>query len=240
MDYIRTFEEADKYLGKKQQRPVGKTATVLRRNGDDIELVYHDTPVVTYHPTGSTTFNSGGHLTVTTKSRMNEFSLETITQEKGQWFFSDYKSGAHEPFVDGVTALPDGAGYVYPGGKPDTKEVAALIKAAKAYIKAFTKEFSEDKVGAPSDADCRYCYYKIDTDNGHLLTHIEESYFVPSLLYRAWEENRDGMSIIANHLMAQWAGDGDISYTEHTEWILEDAAKYALKKYLAKRLGFTL
>lgn len=45
--------------------------TYAERRGDSIALKLHDTDVVTYHPDGSITLDTGGWFTVTTKDRMN-------------------------------------------------------------------------------------------------------------------------------------------------------------------------
>jgi hypothetical protein len=51
----------------------------------------HDTDVVTLHPDGSQTLNSGGWRTVTTKDRINAYSIAGVWSERGEWKVSTEK-----------------------------------------------------------------------------------------------------------------------------------------------------
>ena len=97
---MRTFKDADEYLGKRDERKLPGRATYLRRYSPErIGVVYHSTPVVMYHSTGETVLCSGGYLTVTTKARMNDYSGASIFQDRGVWYVGD-KSVR---YFDGIT-----------------------------------------------------------------------------------------------------------------------------------------
>jgi len=66
----------------------------------------HLTDIITFHPDGSVTLNSGGYKTATTKSRINELAPVIITQKSSVWYV--YYSGKEYIFKDGITLYPDG------------------------------------------------------------------------------------------------------------------------------------
>lgn len=69
-----------------------KRATTVVKNGDWLACYYHDTPVVQWRQDKSQiVLNSGGYLTKTTKTRMNEVASNyalpfRVYQEKGEWY----------------------------------------------------------------------------------------------------------------------------------------------------------
>jgi hypothetical protein len=89
MATIRTFAQADAYLGRKEDRPLPGRATRLRRTYDgSIAVHYQATDVVTYRPDGTILLCTGGWYSVTTKARMNEYSRARIYSDRGAWFLS--------------------------------------------------------------------------------------------------------------------------------------------------------
>jgi len=70
-------------------------------------IVLHQTVIVTQHPDGSATFNTGGYWSPTTRARMNDFCPPgwTIFQRSGKWFASHARDepGTVRPFEDGMT-----------------------------------------------------------------------------------------------------------------------------------------
>jgi hypothetical protein len=84
---IRTFAQANAYLGRKDSRPLPGRSTRLRRTLDgDIAVTYHWTDVVTYHPDGRITLRTGGWYSYTTKARINEYSRARLYSDRGAWF----------------------------------------------------------------------------------------------------------------------------------------------------------
>ncbi len=51
----------------------------------DYAVRLHRTDVVTLHPDGSQTLNSGGWRTVTTKDRINAYSMARVWSDRGEW-----------------------------------------------------------------------------------------------------------------------------------------------------------
>lgn len=75
-----SYTDLDQRLtGRCRERRKVANNTYAERRGDDIALRLHQTDVVTFHPDGSITLNTGGWYTVTTKDRMNN------ALPKGTW-----------------------------------------------------------------------------------------------------------------------------------------------------------
>lgn len=84
--------------------PQHATVVVDRPNGDKV-VVFHETEIVTIRRDRTVVLDSGGWLTSTTKTRMNqaaeEFGLNfKVFQEKKQWFVMI--PGGTLPFQDGM------------------------------------------------------------------------------------------------------------------------------------------
>jgi hypothetical protein len=95
-------------------RPDGKPRkvahnTVVRLRGEDVQIVLHNTPVVTYHPDGSFTLATGGWLTTTTKQRMNACSPCYVNQRQGVWHVVT-GAGEHDYVFDGDSMTFDANG----------------------------------------------------------------------------------------------------------------------------------
>jgi hypothetical protein len=81
-------------LDKKRQGNITVNRTMVEGVGEQIQVVLHDTAIVTKMPAGEVVLRSGGWLTNTTKTAINRgLSLLGLTvsikQAKGQWFLID-------------------------------------------------------------------------------------------------------------------------------------------------------
>ena len=132
-----------------------------------------------------------------------------------------------------------------PDGKLDDKaaiaKVAKLKKQIKGYISGYIDKLVAGEMPAPDGGDCWDClmvaedgrtlgeFFKSD----HLLKHMEESYYVPSLLRNAAKES--DMSPIAKSLVAEaWEGKPIEGWAVD---IVRDQVRSSLKRYLHLRLG---
>lgn len=164
------------------------TVEYIRPDGT-VCIRLHLTDVVATLPNGDVVLNSGGWRTSTTKDRIGQY--QRIWQDKNNWYVSH--GGATHLFADGITLHPDGT--VTGAGKlPDRK----LLKAIREYAAAFADALP---VSPPSNGDCFGCLfsevgnespYSYPLGGGHLLEHIRERYYVPSLLARVLREHRTG------------------------------------------------
>lgn len=194
-----TYEQADTFLNKgrnKNHRTIaGPRSTEMVRRDNGIAIKYHATDVVTLHPNGSATLNSGGYRTMTTKGRINEYTLANIGQRLGLWYV---RGGSL--FYDGMTIRPDGT-PVKPmqTGKTEAKK-RKLDRMVSAYIRAFRSYVEENKsLPEISNGDCMYCHMIVtspEPDKGkswgeatgdvhHILLHLQEGYIMGSILWRS-------------------------------------------------------
>lgn len=205
---IRSFQDGQEFLAKgrnKLERKVANnTYVVARENAVSVRL--HNTDVVTFHRDGTITLNSGGWRTVTTKARINDALGRTgyVSQDKSVWHYLPHGIGWQDkaewvPFSDGMTV--DGTtGKVLSGmeaGKAREILSGKLDKLLRKYVKGFVDHVTENGIADPGAGDCWYCL--MHTQEGkslgdatgnvdHLLSHFEEAYYVPALLWNAVKE----------------------------------------------------
>lgn len=73
-DIPSSYEDADKFLGKRMERRIGSIGKLFRWSGvpgDVIVLRLHNTNIVTWGADGSIGLNHGGWTTITTMSWIN-------------------------------------------------------------------------------------------------------------------------------------------------------------------------
>ena len=186
---MKTRMEAETYLGKKDSRPIENNTRVERRGAGNIAIKYHNTDIVVYRPDGTIVVNSGGWHTPTTKDRINRYAGLRIWQSKSIWYIDQ-----NLIFVDNGIINPDGS---FTGFEKYTESKAKaqrkLFKQIKDYCDAYMEKMRSGTLGAPSGGDCWYCYMKTEdgkalgdiSHSDHILSHIKEKYYVPSLIVNA-------------------------------------------------------
>lgn len=99
---IRNYDDADKYLGDKDHRPLCHN-TYMWREGGVIHVRYHRTDIVTYLP-HYVVVTVCGWETSTTKERVNNLipTRFRIFQEKHVWKVWDRLNDTHFNFHDGM------------------------------------------------------------------------------------------------------------------------------------------
>ena len=250
MDYTK----ADSLLeGRcKLQRKVGNNTYLVRNSGvpgDSIHLKLHDTYIITWYQDGRTELNSGGWRTVTTKARLNEhLSGHYISQVKGQWYVCRYQNGKHEDvcmFEDGVTIHADGT---ITDGSPieDAKRLLSLRRRVNKFASAYAQAFGKGEVEAPGLGDCFYCAMRevgtgkplgeCSHNSDHLISHLDESYFVPSILNRAMETVPVSPAF-KQSVAAYWTNQPELAFFKRDyDWFLSQI-KSAVSKYMLRQLG---
>lgn len=208
------------------------TLEIMYENGDrGIRL--HDTDIITFHPDGDFTLNSGGWNTHTTRERMSEFLPRRmrVYSEKSimyvnKYFYrnGEYKTKRHA-FYDGMRFTRRGR---LKSPELDMEEKIQRVKALKKDIARFVKLIDTvDELPIPSTGDCWYCCMTTEgqtlgdamDSHDHLRSHIDEGYLHGSLLWNAMVE----------------AG---YQYPEvHWQMNLRDNFKRALRKYIYNRLS---
>jgi hypothetical protein len=164
-------------------KPIDRNTRLMKR-GDNVAVRLHRTDIVTFAPNGNVTLNTGGWTTVTTKDRINNTSPHRVWSERGVWYVT--VNGKPHVFADGITI--SASGEVTGAGEEDADERARKTRArAKLYASSFVNTLYAGGVPQPSTGDCMLCRLK-QREVSHIESHLEEKYYVPSLLVNAMEE----------------------------------------------------
>jgi hypothetical protein len=199
---VRNHAAAENLLKNRSSKKLGHN-TYMYKTKNAYEIQYRDTVVVTRFPDDSVKLNSGGWRTPTTKQRINEYIPigYSLYQEKGLWYVST-PTGETLLFQDGMKIDPHTdvvTGHGGEKGKSKKEKLAKdMINKIRKYAKEMTRLFIEGKLEQPSSGDCLYCSTKNRKtgevlgrsmrDPSHILSHMEEKYYVPSLLFNAIDE----------------------------------------------------
>jgi len=250
---IHSYDQALKALDAKHRNKdlvnLEYETRLIRKDNGDLAVQLFSTEVVVYHKDGSITLDSGGYRTPTTKDRINRYSPVSIIQNKGVWYVATlegypYKLDNVPLFEDGMTVDASGQPKV---NKRAMREVQAKVKEVKiltARIKRYAKEFVEalfkGKVPQPSSGDCWFCCMHDSKtgrplgdaikDQDHILNHMTQHYYVPSLLVNA--SKMYGISIIAQDRIARAMAKEDISKDVGMNDIARQQIESALVRYL--------
>jgi len=223
-------------LGSRKNRKIGNN-TYLELLENSIGIRLHKTYVVQFLPSGKIELNSGGWKTVTTKDRINKFLPDgfRLTQTKGIWYLNNFV------FKDGITINPD---YSVTGEGNDISD-KNLRKQSLDYSKEYMVALLNGKVPKPSNGDCWYCLMKTESgetlgektgSKDHILEHMRENYFVPSLVVNAL--NTCGSSIAMKQAVA---GIWENISTEENYFLKADFVQKqiqtCIKKYVNRQLG---
>jgi hypothetical protein len=203
--------------------------TYLVRREEDIAVKLHQTDVVTFKPNGDTVLDSGGWHTVTTKDRMNNYGNGLrLWQEKGRWFVGDYVA-----YADGMVIKADGS--ISGAGEYQPATDKAMKRRIKAYAAICAKDLPLD---LPGPGDCWFClmFEKAGMgDTEHFLSHMEEEYVVPTLVFEAMKscgydpQRNMQFALVFDNPM----------YGRDTKFA-EDTVRRTVYRYLSKKLGFAV
>jgi hypothetical protein len=237
------YTKANELHGKRARRKLCNN-TYLERRGADIAVRLHATDVLVFRPDNSVVYNSGGWRTVTTKERMNSYGADGrwIWQDKGIWSIGT--RGRRKLYEDGVIITANGK--IIGGG--DSRKAKAELRRRKevqSYCKRFALALVEGKVKPPGAGDCFYCQMvEVDSkkplgdatnNHDHLQSHIKESYFVPSLLVNAGQDEWAPISPIVRSCIGEvWSGK---PIHDNLKGIVIRQVTKTLEKYIKHRLG---
>jgi len=237
----------------KLSRRIGNNTYLIRHSGvpgDSIHLKLHDTYIMTWYADGRIELNSGGWRTVTTKARMNEYLEDGwgISQVKGQWYLTRYHNGKHEDvclYDDGLVINPD---ETVMGGEPigKVRELLALRRKVNRFATAYAKAFASGNVPKPSAGDCFYCVMReVKTgkplgecthDTDHLISHLDEKYYVPSILLRAMETIPVSKAF-EQTIHAKWEEKPEYSFFKLDDTWFQSQLKTTVSRYMLRQLG---
>jgi hypothetical protein len=237
---MNTFAKLDTWLGKKTSRFTGQRGTRVRRVEGGIAVQYHDTDVVTHYADGTIVLNTDKYNTPTTRSRINQYQSVIHTfSAKGlmRWSRGCGYNAEARLFTDGLTIKPDGTVC---GCVDNEAQLQLLRKRVRVFADQFAKAWSEGNVGAVSNGDCFFCLMR-DVATGkpmpggdHLMSHIAESYFVPSLLRNAMMEVPTSEAH-KSAVFSTMAGQPNSWCAMRDGWV-KDTAK-VLRRYITRHAG---
>lgn len=171
--------------------------TVYYTAGKDCEIIrLHKTDI--FIKDGDTiTLNSGGYQTKKTKSRINkafemfDYPDWSIESDRGVWILYNSKTGKEFIFYDRMRLK-----YVKGDFKslnaskaPTKKQLMELRNDVRKYSKTFIEKLMNDEIPRPNDGHCWYCSFFLHESSQHILSHVREPYYVPTLLYNSVFDN---------------------------------------------------
>ncbi len=233
MDY-----HAAKELAETRKRKIDHN-TYLETDSapDSYGIRLHATRILQFNSDGSVILDSGGWQTVTTKDRLNKFlpSGYRVWQEARVWYLSHMPNGWDNsnpiPFADRMVINPDGT---VSGQGEDPKAKLRLKRRIDRYAKAYIEALDLGNVPAPSAGDCWFCslFQGQTADASHLTSHMEEKYFVPSLLVNALKAFPQSRAA-EWYLAAKWQGGDDPG--QSFGGIAQDQLRKALRRYMYRQ-----
>ena len=247
---VSSWFGADTFLHggrNKSNRPIENNTRVVRLSDDRIAIRLHDTDVVVFDKDGSVTLDSGGWLTVTTKARMNEYLGDRghVYSNRGKWFVtkSGWEGGVR--YFDGIRIAADGTILNPPDPALEQRKAEAETKMRKrinAFVDAYMKELAEG-MPVPGGGDCWGCSLMGDRDNDHLLSHLTERYYVPTMLWNAMKARNYGDLNVVMGMYLDYEAFQTGTMRVRRAWNSDQPDKHylsefrrALGKYLRKRL----
>lgn len=236
---VKNYEQALQYLNGKKERPFAHNTRIesdsLNLGHEVITIKYHGNPIVNIYP-DYVSYSSCGWKTITTKECINWFLPDgfALWQEKSVWYISDRNTNSRHIFIDGICI--DKFGNVSNAGSPSEFDDTKLkIKQIKKFVDGYISALISGEVPTPSGGDCWYCCMKGMEGSDHINSHIEESYFVPSLLTRA-VEYKDISPMAKNTIAGIW----QLNTLPSSNWeisILTRDVKSSLTAYIKHELN---
>ena len=229
------------------------TYLYARENGIAVRL--HETDVVTIHPDDSVTLTSGGWPTMTTKDRISGHIPGGVSlfASKSRWFLAPWARDMYRQpdtwtlFVDGVKVHFDGR--IEGGGEYAPGRDRALKAQIRKYAAGFWLALVSGEVGAPSGGDCWDCLLRevktgkplgeLTGNISHLRSHLQETYYVPSLLVNAlaaFPVSRYAQGFVA---LACDDAPGARQHA-HAAGIAQEQVTKSLRRYLGRQFGLAV
>jgi hypothetical protein len=241
-----TYKWLDEYLKAGRDKNFRKWKsrnTAIVRLDDRIFVKLHNTEVIGFSKDGSIILNSGGYRTVTTKARINEFLPKgyRLTQDKSIWYvhkiFNDEYPGKFSPavvFYD-FMALPNAFDDPKKSDK-EKKRILSLQKKIDKYLKKLGKMIDNFDLEEPGPGDCWICCIKemSDSDQSHLMSHLDEGYVVPTLVFNAMTDmGLNALVVWQTYYQAKQLGEDKY----HWRSMYKDRMVAATRRYLKRKLG---
>lgn len=186
---MKTYEQIAGIIKKRASKKLARNTYLIRKEDGEFAVRYHDTEIIVWHKDHTATLNTGGWYTVTTKERINRWGPVNVYAVKGVWMVNQ------RIFHDGMTFTEEGVEVTDRLFKEETNEEAKYLhkerqlrKMISRYVKGFCEDIKTKGLGFPEPGDCLMCRLGADGGVEHLLSHLQEHYYVRSLLWLAFKE----------------------------------------------------
>lgn len=227
-------------VGRCKERKKLMHNTYAYRDNDLIKIKYHDTFIMVFEPCGKITLDPAGRHTSTTKIRLNEFLPFgfRVWQTQGIWWIGKGWGADKFLFKDGMTIENE---ELKGHGGTDNSKQRRLAKDITKYVKGYMTALKAGKVSKPGAGDCMFCgmvdksgktwgeHGPKGSKDHHIMSHIEESYYVPSLIAQA-------LKSMGASRAAQWTL-WSLWDESTTSWDCWDQVQRCLSKYIKRELG---
>jgi hypothetical protein len=184
---------AQKKRGYDNKRLAGNT--VLSEKDSCFAIDFYNTTIIKIHKDNTYELNADGFRTATTKERLNTFSPASIYQKRGVWFFNYNPIAENEDatFFDGAIVNSSGQLINRTDDSAELEKYKRLDRMINKYIRGFADDAIANGLKNPGGGDCLLCQMFSQAseisatlkDVDHVYSHLEEQYFVPSLLFWA-------------------------------------------------------
>lgn len=206
-----TYKDCEKMFdgrnSHRESRRLGNNTYLRRTSPVEFAVRYHDTDMLVIRADGTYLYDAGGWYTATTKMRLNEYGPAQITQRNRRWYFSvdqieyEYQDGMTVDTRTDPTRVEGAPVFSSIKEKQDNR----LKRRAHTYATKYVDKFLRQELPKPDAGDCLICRLfdtssgKPRTDASHIQSHLDEKYYVPSLLLAAIR--RFPVSPIANSIV---------------------------------------
>lgn len=217
--------------------------------GNEYIRLYKTDIVIRYKMKDVIRLSSGGYKSKTTKDRINtwidKFLGNTgykIIPRNGIWYIADDKRSV--VFTDGMMLYKEnGEFFIVDQSNHKTEEdLIKLNKKIHEYCKEFIEKFMNDEIPAPSNTDCWFCAIFPNTSAEHIYSHLDEKYYVPSMLYNSIFNNKESSisQVTLSYTKSKWNISRKYrsqNYPIAIEDLIKDQLTKNLKKYIKLQLG---
>lgn len=237
------YESIKSYIQAGKYKTIRKIAnnTTARIENNVILIKYHNTDIVELLPE-QVILHDGGYKTFTTKERLNWYLPNNfvINQENFNWILRNYVTQDEWQYKDGITISYDGI-VTNAGTTDESKRIAKLNERINKYVTAYVDKLISGKMRVPDNGDCWYCHFGFTKQSDgllctdHLLSHMKERYYVPSLLWNAI--NEFPVSIIVHDMIIMLWNKDERANNEWLKDITRDQIMSSLKRYMKRQLN---
>lgn len=237
MNFTKAKELFETARNKDAGKPIANNTRIVKIDDNTYAVRLHETNVVTFHKNGKIVLNSDGWRTKTTKERINDAINEYnqyLIQDKGMWYLATGWNDPHRTlYQDGITINTKTKKIT---NAPSPKEMAQreeikkrVDKMVSKYIKGYVKHIQDFGLQDPGPGDCWICAMEDKAGVDHLLSHFEENYYVPRLLWNAITEIGYCKPAYIWHIAKEDAKKQNPN--KHDNYF----TKHALRRYFQKR-----